>query len=118
MAIANVTKYSKNFHGTMPFTTAGFQSLLAANTALSWTVPGEPNQIYRAVFRASSTAEIWVGYNVTATVPTSNTATALRNIEFIPLNEPKYLKGGDVLSFISTGTPQFGVSLLQVQDIT
>lgn len=117
MAIANVTKYNTNYDHTKPFTTSGVQMLLAASTALAWTVPGNSNQIYRATFRCSSTAEVWVGINVVATVPTSNTATALSNIEFIPLYEPKYLKGGDVLSFISTATPQVGVQLLQVEPL-
>lgn len=117
MSIANVTKYQMNYDHTKPFTTAGVQMLLAESTALSWTVPGNPDQIYRATFRCSSTAEVWVGYNVVATVPTSNTATGLSNIEFIPLYEPKYLKGGDVLSFISLATPSVGVQLLQVQPL-
>ncbi len=116
MTAAPVTPYGKNFHGTMPFSNAGVMVLLAASTALPWTVPGDPTQLYRASFRCSSTAEVWVSYNGTAVLPTSNTATATNNQEFIPVNEPKYLRGGDTLSFISTGTPQVGVSLLMVQN--
>lgn len=116
MSLAPVTPYNRNFHGVMPFTNTGVMMLLAASTALSWTVPGDPTQLYRASFRCSSTAEVWVRLNATAAVPTSNTATANNNQEFIPLNEPKYVRGGDTLSFISTGTPQVGVSLLLLQN--
>jgi hypothetical protein len=113
---APVTPYQRNFHGTFPFSNTGVMILLAASTALSWTVPGVPTQLYRACFRCSSTAEAWVSLNGTATVPTSNTATATSNQEFIPAMEPKYVRGGDVLSFIAVGTPEIGVSLLLLQN--
>ena len=113
------TRYQKNSHHTMPFTNTSAQLLLAASTALAYTVPGTSNQIYRATFRASFTAEIYVSLNGTASLPTSNTATSTNNNqEFIPLLEPKYVKGGDVLSFISLGTPSIGIQLHQVQPIT
>jgi hypothetical protein len=116
MTQVNVTAYNKNFLGTLPFSNTSINILLAASTAISWTVPGDATQIFRACFRASSTAEIWVRLNGTAQVPTSNTVTSVPNQEFIPLCDAKYIKGGDTLSFISTGTPQVGVSLLQVQN--
>lgn len=112
------TKYQRNFNETFPFSDTGVMMLLAASTALPWTVPGTSNQIYRAHFSVSTSADVWANLNGTATVPTSNTATATYNQERIDVNFIKYLKGGDVVSFISTGTPQVGVSLLQVQDIT
>ena len=112
-----MTNFQKNFHGTVPFSDTDFQLLLAASTALAITVPGTPNQIYRAVFRSSSTAEIWVRLNGTAALPGAGLAISTAYQEFIPL-EPKYVKGGDTLSFISASTPQVGVSLLQVSDIT
>jgi hypothetical protein len=118
MAKVNVTNYQKNFTESFPFSNAGVQILLAASTAISYTVPGISTQKYRAKFSAASNAEVWVGYNVTATVPTTNTATPISNVEFIPLYEARYVNGGDVLSFISLATPSVGVSLLQVEDIS
>jgi len=111
------TKYQKNFHGTVPISDTSFQLLLAASTALAITVPGTENQVYRAVFRCSSTAEIWVRLNGTAAIPGAGASTSTAYQEFIPL-EPKYVKGGDTLSFISASTPSVGVSFLQVIDIT
>ena len=113
MAISNVTPYNCNFQGTVPFGNLNAKILLAANTALTWTVPGEPTQIYRATFRCSSTAEVWVCLNGTAVLPGAGTASNAPNQEFIP-TEPKYLKGGDVISLISAGTPSVGIALLQL----
>jgi hypothetical protein len=114
------TKYNRNFDFTYPFTDTGVMMLLVASTALAYTVPGTPNQIYRAKFSVNATVDVWVQLNGTATLPTSGVATATRYQEKIDGNGHmvKYVKGGDTLSFISTGTPQVGVSLLMVQDIT
>lgn len=92
--------------------------MLAASTAISHTVPGDETQIYRAHFSVSTSADVWVRLNDTAIVPTSNTVTSTPNQERIDVDFQRYVKGGDTLSFISTGTPQVGVSFLQVQDIS
>lgn len=116
---APVTPYGCNFNKTMPFTNTSANLLLIASTPLSWTVPGIPEQRFRATFRASFTAEIYVSLNGTAALPTSGVATTTtNNQEFIPLLEPKYVKGGDVLSFVSAGTPSIGIQLHHIQSIT
>lgn len=112
------TKYQVNFSDTFPFSDTGWSTLLAASTAIAYTVPGTANQIYRAHFSVSTGADVWVSLNGTAAVPTSNTGANLTYQERIDIDFNRYVKGGDTLSFISTGTPQVGVSLLQVQDIT
>ena len=114
--MASVTNYNVNFSNTFPFSGQTFSGLLAASTALSVTVPGVSGQQYRAKFIRSSTAEIWVRYNGTATVPSSNTAATTTYQELVPLDEARYVNGGDTLSFISSGTPSFSVSLLLVQN--
>lgn len=112
-----MTQYNSNFDGTYPFSDTAVRMQLATNTALSWTVPGNLTQKYRAKFRFSSSAEIWVSYNGTAVSPTAGTATDSYNQEMLPWDECRYVHGGDVLSFIATtGTPQVGVSLLVVQN--
>lgn len=112
------TPYQMNFCECFPFSDTGLGGLLAANTALAMTVPGTKKDKYRAFFGCSSNAEIWVNNNGTAVVPTSNTATAEYNQEFVVPGMARYVSGGDVLSFISTGTPQFSVSLLKVENIS
>lgn len=108
------TNWQNNYTDTFPFSDTCLNTLLAASTALSWTVPGASNVIYRAKFSVSTSADVWVRINGTAQVPTSNTATSTPYQERIDVWFQRYVKGGDVLSFISTGTPQVGVSLLQL----
>ncbi len=104
--------YNSNFDETQPFTDTGMQSQLVANVPLSWTVPGSPTTSYRANFSFDQNADVWVGKNVVPGVPSPGVATDVNGIEFRP--GPKYVRGGDVLHFLSTTTPQIGVSLLQL----
>lgn len=114
----SVTKYQRNFEKCFPFSNTSINILLAANTAVSYTVPGTESTIYRAHFSVSTSADVWVRLNEAAQVPTSGTVASTTNMERIDVDFQRYVKGGDTLSFISTTTPQVGVSLLQVQDIT
>src|ERR1051325_3099046 len=108
-----MTIYTENFNGCYPFTDSGEMLLLVASTALSFTVPGASSQTYRAKFSVSSTADVWVKLNGTAVLPTSGVASATYNQERIDINFIRYVKGGDTLSFISSSTPQVGVSFLE-----
>jgi hypothetical protein len=108
------TQYNINHERCRPFSDTCMNALLAASTALTYTVPGSESITYRAEFSCSSTADVWVCNNGTAQVPTSNTAATTRYQERIDGNTILFVRGGDVLSFISTGTPQVGVSLLQI----
>ena len=111
-----MTQYNVNFERTFPFSNQTFSALLAASTALGVTIPGTSSMLYRAKFACSSTAEIWMRKNGTATAPSSNTSATTSNQELVPLDECRYVQGGDTLSFISAGTPSLSVSLLLVQD--
>lgn len=112
-------RYQKNFSNAYPFSNTNMAAVLAANTALSWTIPGKATQKFRVFFRSSYTAEIWVNYNGTATVPTGGTASTVSHQELLPLEECRTVKGGDSLSFIAaTGTPSISAQLLLVEDTT
>ena len=115
---APVTPYRKNFHNTMPFSNYNFNALLAVDTPLAWTVPGLPAQKFRVFFRSSFTAEIWVNYGATATDPTSNTATTNAYQELLPLNECRFVKGGDTLSFLTHVAARLSAALLLIEDQT
>src|ERR1044071_4100464 len=93
------TRYSKNFQNVHPFSNYNFNMLLAVDTALTYTVPGADTQKFRIKFVRSSTAEIWVGYNKTPVDPTSNTATTNSYQELVPLEECRFVNGGDTLVF-------------------
>lgn len=111
------TRYQKNFSNAIPFSNYNFNGLLASGTALLFTVPGADTQKFRVKFTRSSTAEIWVHYNATATDPSSNTATTNSYQELMPLDECRQVFGGQTLSFLApTGTPRFSASLTLMED--
>lgn len=118
MAAASVTRYTKNFLNTFPFSNYNFSSLLAIDTALSYTIPGVATQKFRIKFTCSSTAEIWVGYNKTPVDPTANTATTNSYQELVPLDEARFVNGGDTLVFLSHVANRVSASLLLVEDTT
>lgn len=113
----SVTRYQRNFVDTLPFSNKCVQLLLAAGAEQHFTVPGASNVKYRAEFRCQTGAEVYVRLNGTAAIPGAGTQTALSNQELLPLNEARYVIGGDVLSFISASTPNVSVSLLQVEPL-
>jgi hypothetical protein len=105
--------YSELFDGAKPWSSIGGMLQLTANTPLSYTVPGNSTQKFRADFEFNQNDDVWVAYNKTAVIPTPGVAVEVNQQEFRPT--PKFVIGGDVLSFISTGTNvQCGVSLLQL----
>lgn len=107
------TQYASNFGGTQPFSDTAAQFSLAANTAQTYTVPGDSSVKYKVTFGYNDTANVYVGYNVTATSPTAGTNTTSGNIEFRP--EIRFVKGGDVLSILTPDTTaHIGLSLLQL----
>lgn len=118
MAAVPTTRYTKNFMNTFPFSNFNFNMLLAVDTALAYTVPGVATQKFRIKFSCSSTAEIWIGYNKTPVDPTSNTATTNSYQELVPLDEARFVNGGDTLSFISHTASKLSGALLLVEDTT
>lgn len=113
-----MTTYNKSYQDTFPFSDTTAQFGLSSAMALSYTVPGTKNITYRAQFSFPESANVWVGYNVTATLPTENTMTSNSNIELNPGKYDgygRYIRGGDVLSFISTlAITDVGISLLKI----
>lgn len=107
-----MTNFNSNFDKTYPFSDTGAKLLLAASTELTWTVPGDATQKYRATFSFAATSEVWVALNGTATLPSAGTVSTAYNQELNPNH--RYVKGGDVLHFISSATPQVCVSLLAI----
>jgi len=113
------TRYNSNFSNTLPFSNINFNAALATSTALGYTVPGVATQRFKVKFRSNYSAEIWVCYNGTAAIPSAGTGSTVPYQELLPLNESRYVNGGDTLSFIcSTGTPQVSAQFLLVEDTT
>jgi hypothetical protein len=97
-----MTKYAESFEWTFPFTDKSVQFNLVATEALSYTVPGGNQTQYRADFVIPYNANVWIGYNVTASYPLSGTIANVSQVELIGhAKYTRYVRGGDVLSFIS-----------------
>lgn len=105
-----MTRYTSSFDITRPFSDTCAQFSTAADTVLTYTVPGNGAQKFSILFEYASDSNIFVGYNVTPTVPTSGSASQQPNVEYKP--EARYAIGGDVLSFITPDTTAwFGLSI-------
>jgi hypothetical protein len=96
-----MTKFSTNFLETLPFSDQTVQVALAANTALPYTIPGDSSVQYRCEFSYAYDTNVWVGFNTTAVVPVAGTVTTSSNSSVVLRPKIKYVRGGDVLSFIS-----------------
>lgn len=96
-----MTRFNTNFLDTLPFSDQTVQVALAANTALPYTIPGDSNAQYRCEFSYAYDANVWVGYNTTAVVPVAGAVTTSSNSSIVLRPKIKYVRGGDVLSFIS-----------------
>lgn len=110
-----MTNYNSNFDGTKPFSDNCFQANLAANVEQTFTVPGTSDKKYRAKFTFASNSNVYVGLNVTATTPGAGLNTSTANLQFKP-DEPLYVKGADVIHFISgdAAGAHVGISLLSL----
>ncbi len=96
-----MTQYNSSFGGTLPFSDTTYQIALAASTALPITIPGTSANQYRAEFSWPYNANVYVGYNTTAAIPPAGTVAHTDNESIVLRPTVKYVRGGDVLSFIS-----------------
>lgn len=106
--------YNANYIETMPFSDTAIQIFLGANTARTFTVPGTDTMQYQAYFEYASNSNVFVRLNNAPTIPVINTIGTQPYNEFRP--KKRYVKGGDVLHFITPdASAYFGVSLRQLQ---
>ena len=106
--------YNANYIETLAFSDTCLQLNLAAGTPQSFTVPGLNTQQFQAYFEYASNSNVFVCKNGTAAVPGGGAQTTQQYNEFKP--KKRYVRGGDVLSFITPDpTAYMGVSLRQIQ---
>ncbi len=106
--------YNENYDGTTPFSDVCAQINCAAGVEQTFTVPGVATTQYQALFSYNASANVFVRLNATPTSPGSGTVGTQPYSEFRPLK--RYVKGGDVLHFITPDTNAFiGLSLMQIQ---
>lgn len=108
-----MTNYANSFNNTLPFSDTSPTVALAASTELTYTVPGDSSMRYRVSFSWAYNANVWVSVNSTAAVPTPGTIDDTSRQEYRPGADgsARYVKGGDVLHFISDAVISGGFSL-------
>lgn len=107
-------QWNANYLETMPFSDTCKQFTLAADTEQTWTIPGDATQQYQAYFEYASNSNVFVCKGAAPVVPISGASGTQQYNEFKPCK--RYVKGGDVLHFISPAAVAYmGVSLRQLQ---
>jgi hypothetical protein len=107
-------KYNANYIETMPFSDTCIQVHCVANTEETFTVPGNDTHQFQAYFEYTSDSVVFVANNATPTVPAGGTVGEEQYNEFKP--KKRYVKGGDILHFISPDASAYiGVSFRQLQ---
>lgn len=118
----NMTKDISGYNGFgLPVSDTNYSATLAASTATALTVPlvSELGMSYStakakliAIITSDPGSSIWVANNLTAAVPAGGSFASTTSA----LNPAAIeVKVGDVLSFISTGTPEVGVRFYWLQ---
>ncbi len=106
--------YNANYIETMPFSDTCAQVACAATTERTYTVPGDSLLQFQAYFEYASNSNVFVRLNATPTVPPLGTVGTQPYNEFKP--KKRYVRGGDVIHFITPDTSAYiGVSLRQIQ---
>lgn len=93
------TPYNSSHQDTISFTDQAAQINLAAATVVTYTVPGIISQKYQCIFSWPYDANVYVGINTTPAASTDGEITSSSGVSFRPIK--KFVKGGDVLSFLS-----------------
>jgi hypothetical protein len=109
--------YNSNYDVTIPFSDVSIQIALATATLQTYTIPGTSTAQYSARFSYAQNSNVFVRLNGAAVTPPAGTITTQQYGEFKPGNDgsQRYVKGGDVLQFITPDASAYvGVSLRQL----
>lgn len=106
--------YNSNYNETMPFSDTAIQVNCGSNVEQTFTVPGTVEQQFQAYFEYTENSNVFVCKNATPVIPSIGTVGTQQYNEFRP--KKRYVRGGDVLHFITPDTNAYiGVSLRQLQ---
>lgn len=107
-------QYNANYIETMPFSDTCVQVNCEANAEETYTIPGTSEQAYQAYFEYTQDSNVFICKNATPVIPGSGTVGTQQYNEFKP--KKRYVKGGDILHFITPDTNAYiGLSLRQIQ---
>tara|TARA_R110000868_G_scaffold161317_1_gene391499 strand:+ start:5843 stop:6181 length:339 start_codon:yes stop_codon:yes gene_type:complete len=105
-------QYHNNYIDTTNFSDVTTRIALTSGNTLTYTVPGLATNNMQAIFTLTDDATLFVGYNKTATVPALNTVTSDQFIELMKDGFKRFVRGGDVLSFVTPDPMVYvGISL-------
>jgi hypothetical protein len=108
-------RYSSSFGNTIPWSDTDWQFALAANAVLSFTLPGDFTYKYTLLFGLRHDSNLFVGYNVSPTVPGGGMSTNVQGVEFITPDSQRYAQGGDVIYLVTPDTTAYvGVSVRSI----
>lgn len=112
------TPYNNNYEDTTSFNFDCAQIALATGVAQTFTLPGDATMKYQVRFSYISTANIFVGLNVTAATPGAGLQTTTSYLEFRPGGldgSKRYAKGADVISLITPDAAAYvGITLEKI----
>lgn len=112
------TLYNTNYDMSMPFVDDSTQIFLGATTDETYTVPGTSIDRYSVRFAYTQDSNVFVSLNDTATIPDGGTPVSTQvYTEFRPGCDgtQRYVKGGDVLHFITPDTTAYvGIRLMKL----
>jgi hypothetical protein len=108
--------YNSNYDLTIPFSDVSVRIGLAANTVLTYTIPGDALTKYAVRFAYNEIANVFVRLNAAPTVPTGVSSEPYSEYRPGDDGSQRYVQGGDVLQFITPdATAYVGFSLRQLQ---
>ncbi len=107
-------QYNANYIETMPFSDTCFQVACGTNVEETANIPGLETDFYQAYFEYINNANVFVCNNSTPVIPGAGTVGTQQYNEFRP--KKRYVRGGDVLHFITPDASAYiGVSLRKLQ---
>jgi len=95
-----VSIYS-NYNDTTNFSDTTTRIALTSGSTVTYTVPGLATDNLQVIFTLTDDSTLFVGYNKTATVPAANSVTSDQFIELMKNGFKRFVRGGDVLSFVT-----------------
>lgn len=107
--------YTSSFDQSLAFSDTTFRFALTNGVEQHVTLPGDKTHKYNLLFGETSNANVFVGYNVTATIPADNTTITDSFVEFMTPDSKRMAQGGDVISLITPDTRAYvGMSVRKI----
>lgn len=110
-------QYNSNYDLTIPFSDVSYQVACSANVEETITIPGTSTNYYSMKLNYNADANVFVCLNSTPTIPSAGTVGSQQYNEYRAGcdGSQRYVRGGDVVHFITPDTSAYiGVSLRQL----